>query len=1774
MKNASSNIPGKVSRIKLGILIGSALLTLSGAAASAAGVSLPSSVTSSLGSIWASTNVFSFKGSAIPSPTPVVPADEQGVEINSSDERKWDPNSEAALPPDESGAILAAITVTTTADTLDAAGACASVTVASLPGPDGQTSLREAVCAANSNPGADSITFSVNGTFALTGSANEDNGGTGDLDIKQSLTITGNGTANTVLDGSANERIFDVFPSAASTFGISDMTLQNGETRVTSFREGGAIYLHNNVTTTMTSVSVINNFSGANGAIENRGNLTITDCRFVNNQTITGSGTLTGGAIHNAGPMSIDRSTFQANLVRGEGGAIATTTGVAVTVSITNSTFLENEASVAGGGLGNGGAISTTGNQGTINITNSTISGNRADNNGGGAYFVTPGGGTGNVVLSNVTVANNTADNDNNGTGAGGGLTQNTAAVTLRSTIVAGNFNSTAATRDDLSGAFNSASSFNLIGDGTGSTGIVHAANNNQVGSNASPIAPLLGLLANNGGPTETHALLAGSPAIDTGSNPTGVSFDQRGTPFARTVGTSTDVGAFEANLTPGAPTIGTATPTAPRTIQITWANGSPASSTFRVYRAAGTCASPGAFMMIASGLAGSPYSDTSVFGGNTYAYRVTGVDSSGSYESAPSGCVQATATGAPEANGVLQFSSATYSVGESAGSATLTVTRTGGSDGAVAVNYTLGSGTATGGAACGGAVDYVNTGNTISFANGETSKTFTVGICLDSNVESNETFTVSLSSPTGGATLGTPATAAVTIVNYTPDPVVNTLDNVKDGICDSVHCSLRDAIDVANSNADASTITFSVSGTINLDAVDSSSAGNNGLPIISSAMTINGGNAITVQRSGAFPVCAITTDPQQRFRVLFISGTGNLTLDGLTISRGCFLAADGARSGGGVYNDGTLNLNHVTVSGNAALSSGGGIYLNGGAANIANSTISNNAASNGAGILTNHGTVNIVNSTLSGNAAVGFGGGHHAFGSPGNPVTINISSSTIANNTAGNNGAALIGTDANYVVRNSIIQNNTGGSACSAAGFSGDFNLRDDTSCPNSSAPTPANPVTNFNSTLTLNPPGPTQTHAISAGSNAIDAAGFSCQYIGAVPFFNTIFGGTTITIDQIGKTRSLPCDIGAFENPSADLTVDKSHTGDFFQGQLNTPYSIVVTNSGGSATSGTVTVVDTLPAGLVANTLSGPGWSCTIGTLTCTRSDVLAIGASYPAITLYVNVASNAPASVTNSATVSGGGETNTSNNTDTDPTTINANTAPVANPDSYSTNEDTPLVVPAPGVLGNDTDAENNTITVYSFTQPGVAAGGVAMTANGSLTFTPALNYNGPASFTYRITDGGLQSTSASVSITVNAVNDAPVISSTPPANATEDLLYTYNATFTDVDGPGSAWSLFTGNTCSGAIINPTTGVYTFTAAGPVPPVSCVISVQVCDTGTPSACATQTTTIPIAAVNDAPSITAASGISRVQGTSSSSQIASVSDPDNSANTLAVTVNNAASATVNGVTVSGISVNAAGQVSATVSAACGSTNASFTLRVTDPGPGSQTAMATLNITVVNETVPPVINPITNVVAFLPPNSSATSMPVSFPLPTATDNCSVPTVTTSPVSGSVFNVGTTTINVTAMDANGNAATATFTVTVRYNFSGFTGRTLSPPAVNYASAGNMIPVSFNLSGDKGLNIFAPGSPSSQQVNCMTGTPIGASTPASLPLGLQYFGGQYQFYWQTTNVWAGTCRVLTVAFNDGSAFTANFTFFNNGATFELKGGEKKATRQVRPDGIDQ
>ena len=187
------------------------------------------------------------------------------------------------------------------------------------------------------------------------------------------------------------------------------------------------------------------------------------------------------------------------------------------------------------------------------------------------------------------------------------------------------------------------------------------------------------------------------------------------------------------------------------------------------------------------------------------------------------------------------------------------------------------------------------------------------------------------------------------------------------------------------------------------------------------------------------------------------------------------------------------------------------------------------------------------------------------------------------------------------------------------------------------------------------------TQTTSAISLTGAGVAAGTSCSFsvnvtgsTGGVK--NNITGNVTSTEGGTGGTASATVTV-----LMPDLAITKTHAGNFTQGQtVGATYTITVSNVGTAPTMGAVTVTDALPAGLTAIAIGGTGWTCP--TLTsCNRSDVLANGSSFPAITLTVSVALNAPASVVNSVTVSGGGQTNHSNDTAADTTAI----APLSGP-----------------------------------------------------------------------------------------------------------------------------------------------------------------------------------------------------------------------------------------------------------------------------------------------------------------------------------------------------------------------------------------------------------------------------------------------------------------------------------------------------------------------------
>jgi len=148
-----------------------------------------------------------------------------------------------------------------------------------------------------------------------------------------------------------------------------------------------------------------------------------------------------------------------------------------------------------------------------------------------------------------------------------------------------------------------------------------------------------------------------------------------------------------------------------------------------------------------------------------------------------------------------------------------------------------------------------------------------------------------------------------------------------------------------------------------------------------------------------------------------------------------------------------------------------------------------------------------------------------------------------------------------------------------------------------------------------------------------------------------------------------------------SPSLSISKTHSGDFVKGQSGAIYDVTVSNAlAAGPTSGTVTVIDTIPSGLTLGSMAGTGWGCV--TNTCTRSDALAGGGSYPSITVTVNVSGKAPAQVTNQVNLSGGGSAAASAS---DLTTI-ASSNPHAEPDLVVTQFSAPISGTAGGQLSN--------------------------------------------------------------------------------------------------------------------------------------------------------------------------------------------------------------------------------------------------------------------------------------------------------------------------------------------------------------------------------------------------------------------------------------------------------------------------------------------------------
>ena len=152
---------------------------------------------------------------------------------------------------------------------------------------------------------------------------------------------------------------------------------------------------------------------------------------------------------------------------------------------------------------------------------------------------------------------------------------------------------------------------------------------------------------------------------------------------------------------------------------------------------------------------------------------------------------------------------------------------------------------------------------------------------------------------------------------------------------------------------------------------------------------------------------------------------------------------------------------------------------------------------------------------------------------------------------------------------------------------------------------------------------------------------------------------------------------------------------------------------------------------------------------------------------------------------------------------------NNPPIANGDKATTNEDTPVVI---DVVFNDTDADNAALTAHIVNSP--VHGALSLNLDGTYTYTPALNYLGPDSFTYRANDGQADSNVARVDILVTALNDAPTLEPIADAALLEGQSLSFQLAALDVDGDALSYSLIGVNAGAGASVNPS-GQFSFTA-----------------------------------------------------------------------------------------------------------------------------------------------------------------------------------------------------------------------------------------------------------------------------------------------------------------------------------------------------------------------
>jgi hypothetical protein len=438
---------------------------------------------------------------------------------------------------------LSSIVVNSTSDTPNYA---ASVTVSQLNPTSTPVTLRDAIDASNNTSGAQLIRFdptvfpagrlttiTLNATLNLTNTSGQ-------------ITIQGPGAGQVAINGNDQNTVFLIVSNVVGE--IDSVTVTGGHATIvtpdSTALAGGGIY--NKGALSLSNDLIANNSAlgslpkaGDGGGLYNLGTLTVTNC-IVSGNSAFGNVGGAGGGLFNSGTMVVTNSTVSGNTT-GTGGGIwnnGTATIIGSTLSGNSTQWLGMGFTAPGGGIFNFGSIT---------VINCTMTANFAANNAGGGLFDSgQAAGFGQATITDSTISGNFARFGGGIEFGAGGLF---GSIKLSGSIVAGNtVSSTDSTPSDWFGKpADASSSHDLIGVGTNS-GLMNGINNNLVGTSGNPLNAHLATLGNNGGLTQTMALLVGSPAVGAGANfqdpqNNPITTDQRG--LSRVIG-GVDIGAFQ----------------------------------------------------------------------------------------------------------------------------------------------------------------------------------------------------------------------------------------------------------------------------------------------------------------------------------------------------------------------------------------------------------------------------------------------------------------------------------------------------------------------------------------------------------------------------------------------------------------------------------------------------------------------------------------------------------------------------------------------------------------------------------------------------------------------------------------------------------------------------------------------------------------------------------------------------------------------------------------------------------------------------------------------------------------------------------------------------------------------------------------------------------------------------------------------------------------------------------------------------------------------------